>query len=255
MWGQTKLKYFDAYLAAQTSPKPPQGELAGAVLYGPGAAACRDALANSPESPGNIWRCAGKLEHVVGAEDSRYPHADIVDLHLSDVELIERLKDAGTGDPRKPCPKWWPLLSAIARQKRFLRIEMPPGTPAAKGVRVLALQFPQTRFILDVFTHGLTGGWQAQVRLAECKNVWVTTRGLYPGSTAAVVGSEALDDAMYFVGGEVGASKLLFASGLNVANLPLAPSPAEWLAGIETLDDAQRELILHVNAEEIFSGG
>jgi len=94
-------------------------------------------------------------------------------------------------------------------------------------------------------------GWQAHVRMAECANVWLTTLGLLPGPHCRWPRAADLAEALYFAIGEVGAGKLLFASGLTCDALA-SVDPPSWLASVQTLDDPERELILSANARELF---
>ena len=239
------MPYFDAYLVAPQQPaETPPPQLTGAILYGPGAAEQRRVC--STWHAGGLWHDAGTLDCLVGPGDPRFPAGAplVVDLQLPSGELPRCLK--------KPAADWWPLANGLAGSRQFLRLNLPPGAATAAGVRKLAQRFPRTRFVLDPFRHGPAPGWQAQVRLAECPNVWLTTLGLLPGGACRWPRAEEVAEAFYFTTGEVGASRLVLASGWrweDLLSLALAP---QWLARVECLDDAERELIMETNAGDVF---
>jgi len=243
------MPYFDAHLVAPQQPAPtlPPG-LAGAVLYGLGAAAqqraCSTLQAQGP------WLRAAPLNCLAGPADGRFPSdaPEVIDLQLPDENsLLSRLKG--------PAPDWWPLATGVQANGQFLRLNLPPGASTAACVRKLAQRFPRTRFLLDPFRHGPVPGWQAQVRLAECSNVWLTALGLLPGAACRWEQSGGVEEAFYFTAGEVGAGRLLLATGGRWEDLLSASFATEWLAGIRCLDKDQRALILELNARELFGEG
>jgi len=261
------MPYFDAHLIAPGQPDQTQPPgLAGAILYGPGAAAQQRVC--------SAWQARGRWLHAeqrgltpisgsleIGCLSPLPP--GVIDLQLPDENaLLSRLK--------KPAPEWWPLAAGAAANGQFLRLNLPPGATTAACVRKLAQRFPRTRFLLDPFRHGPVAGWQAQVRLAECGNVWLTSLGLLPGaacrweqrgltpiSGCLEIGclSPLVEEAFYFTAGEVGAGRLLLATGARWEDLLSASFAAEWLAGIRCLDKDQRALILGLNARELFGEG
>ncbi|MFH0938969.1 MAG: hypothetical protein V1899_06790 [Planctomycetota bacterium] len=246
--------YFDAHLftlASSLSFKEARigerisSQLLGAVLHGQFTAAVRAQLEQL--SPGRIWRHAESLTHIVGSSDSRFPQTDpvVIDLQLPEQELSPRLKITPLD--------WWPLAEAC-RGKCFLRLCVAAGGAAVAGPKKLVKAFPQTRFLIDAFRHGPASGWQAHARMAECANVWLTTLGLLPGPQSCWPRTEDVAEALYFTIGEVGAGKLLFASGLSWETLAAA-DPISWLASVQTLNNSERELILSANARELFSVG
>jgi hypothetical protein len=189
----------------------------------------------------------------------------VIDLRLPDennlLSLLKRLS-----------PEWWPLATGAAANGQFLRLNLPPGASTAACVRKLAQRFPRTRFLLDPFRHGPVPGWQAQVRLAECRNVWLTTLGLMPGAgdmtrfpavgksgscprTPLWEQSGGVEEAFYFTTGEVGAGRLLLATGERWEDLHSASLATEWLAGIGCLDKDELTLIQELNAQELFGAG
>jgi hypothetical protein len=181
---------------------------------------------------------AAPLDVLVGPNDSRYPAGEprVIDLRITGEELLHAL--------RLPESAWYPLLGTPRAFRLLIHLNLPAGSRAAAGISRLARKFSNVHFIVDAFAQNAepAEGWQSQVRLAEAENVWLTTRGLasWPHATAA--------EALYFVVGEVGAGKLLYASD----GTPVQ-SPADWLRSFPILDEAQRELILHGNAAELLT--
>jgi hypothetical protein len=238
------MAYVDAHIIApQPACAEPQPEWEGAILFGASAAEQRRLC--SAVRAGGLWLHAEPLACLVGPTDPRFPSTApaVLDLQLPVDNLPAQL--------RKPVSDWWPLANAAAANGQLLRLNLPPGAHTAVGVRKLAQRFPHTRFLLDPFRHGPVPGWQAQVRLAEWENVWLTTLGLVPGAPCRWPHDEDVEEAFYFATGEVGAGRLLFASGRRWEDLLSAPFPTQWLSRIRCLDDAQRALVLEGNAREL----
>ena len=235
-------KYFDAHLigAATFSGSVPE-QLSGALIFGANSRAFVGALCK--QAPHAEWRFAETLRQLARPVDAHAAH--VLDLQLSEADLRARLK--------MPAAEWWPLLGAQhGKSPLCLRLNLPPGPSIVKGARILAREFPRVHFIIDPFRHGPASEWQGQARMAECSNVWLTTLGMFPNPSCLWPRSEDAGIAMHFVSGEVGAGKLLFASGLDWNLQTPAINPVEWLSGISTLDDAQRALILRLNAADLF---
>jgi hypothetical protein len=211
------------------------------------APAMRSGISSLP--PAEMLNCPGvivqkTLTMLIGPEDSRYPPGSpgVIALEFADDEWLRVLFLPD---------REWHALAGAGRRSPVLRLMLPPGPRAAAGVSRLAKRFPHTRFLIDPFRHGPepAAGWQSQVCLAEHENVWITTLGLVPGQTTIWNEPAAIHDALYFVIGEVGAGKLLFASGLIADNTFDARA---WLTQFPFLDEAQRELILRSNAKDLF---
>jgi hypothetical protein len=233
--------FFDAHLLAP--PAPPESVptgLSGAVLFGVDAAAGAQQLAAL--APDGVWRAVAALACVVGPEDVRFPTGpfDVIDLQLDAAELAARL--------RRPAAEWY----ALCGRPVSVHWNLPPGPMLAKGVKCLARKFPQARFIVDPFRHGPSPGWEAQVRLAECDNVWLTTLGLFPGAACAWPSAADVREALYYVVGEVGAGKLLFASGRRWEELA-GVAPEDWLREYDFLEIAQQALILSGNVRRLLA--
>jgi hypothetical protein len=229
-------RFFDACLVADNELATPLPEaLCGAVTYG---VAKFGATADVP-----ILR-AGGLNAVVGANDPRYPAgADVIDLQLAPDDLLRGLKLSHD--------RWWPLSGQPRAdgKKVVVHIEAREFGSLARGMSRLARAFPAAVFVIDPFQAGKESKWQAGVCLADENNIWLTTRGLF--AAVRIWPDQSEREALHFVAGEVGAGKLLFASGLTPEGLSAQrPTPAEWLGSIEFLDDAQRELILWRNSCE-----
>lgn len=227
-------RFFDACLMADELPAAVLPErLCGALAYG---------NAQQTLSTPVLLLRAKKLDAVVGDNDPRFPtDADVIDLHLAPEELMRQLK--------APHAHWWPLCGRPRENGKsaVIHIEAQEFGSLARGLSRLARSFTAALFIIDPFKAGKESKWKAGACLAEEKNIWLTTRGLYAAQTRWPERSER--EALHFVIGEVGAGKLLFASGLSPQRLCAQPStPGAWLREIEFLDDAQRELILWRNA-------
>jgi len=226
--------FFDAHLEGSLAAADslPNG-LSGAILYN---------TSDLPVAPGH-WLLAAAQDQI--AEVSRNPAVKIVDVRIPPSELLARLK--------RPKPEWFLLAEGVRVQKQFLRLSLPPGASCVVGTKKLAEHFPQTRFLLNPFLHGPGDGWQAQVRLAETENIWLTTLGLSPGPRCRWPRTEDVDEALHFAMGEVGASRLVYASGLSASMYEFFLfDPQKWLADIKVLDEDQRALILDLNARELF---
>ena len=192
-------------------------------------------------APTGKWHVAATLSALVGGSDARYPAGTpaIVELDFPEDELMAKLK--------LPRAEWWPLAETLRTQRQFLNIRLPAGSRVAAGVARLASEFAAARFLIDPFRHGPTSAWQAQARLAERENVWLSTLGLR--DAALWPRAEDVADAFYFMMGEVGASKVLYASGRT---LPECSDAESWLSAVPCVDAAQRALILTLNAQELF---
>jgi len=228
--------FFDTQLHCdETSVSPLPSRLLGAILYGPRA----PLLAESLASPAHSVHHAAPLNFIVGDSDARYPHSSpkVIELSIPEADLISKL--------RQPHAAWYPLAEAIRTRSQCLRLTLPFGPNIAVGVRRLADGFRGTRFLIDPFRHGPESGWQAQVRLAECDNVWLTSLGLRKWPRR-----EDQEDALFFTMGEVGASKLLYASGGSLSQLQF--DAEKWLSDFSCVDADQRSLILTLNAGELF---
>ncbi len=189
----------------------------------------------------------GTLNCIVGPNDPRYPHdADVIDLCIDDATIVKHLREAPA--------HWWPLCGSMRRDGKPLVIHINADDfgSLAKGITRLARAYPAVHFIADPFVKGKRARWQAGVCLADEPNVWITSRGLYASEQTWPDRSER--EALHFTIGEVGASKLLFASGMTPAELNARiEKPAHWLATISFLEPAQCPLILRENAADVFA--
>lgn len=217
------------------------------------AGACGALIYDAPDAGARVTgeRGAGELlfaetlRYVVGANDPRFPpHADVLHLRFDFDTLLSHLKE--------PPAHWWPLCGAVREndvRPIVLHIDAREFNSLARGVTRLARAFPNIRILIEPFASGKASNWQAGVCLAEEPNIWVTTRGLFAAARAWPERSER--EALYFTIGEVGAGKLLFASGLSPAELNAQTvGPAAWLEGIHFLGVAQCDLILRQNVVE-----
>jgi hypothetical protein len=233
--------YFDAHLIAPAGELPSPLDLSGAIIYGPHAV--QAAQQHSFSHPSGRWLCAAPVKHLIGEADPRFPvEADLLDLSIPPADLLHRFQ--------LPTHEWFPLFEASRSRRRYYRFT--PGANAAEcsGLRRLARQFPHARLLIDPFQYGPASAWQALVRLAELDNIWLTSLGMLPGAGCVWPLPGDVADAMHFTIGEVGAGKLLLASGS--AGLASA-DVSNWLASIPTLNTAERGLIESGNAREIFS--
>ena len=228
--------FFDSHsIPDQTGGIPRPADMSGALFYGRNARSAKLFFAEA-------------LNCIVGPNDPRYPRdAGVLDFGLDDAALLKNLKE--------PPAHWWPLCGAPRDDGKsvILHLNTADFSALARGLTRLVRAFPALRLIVDPFLGGKASKWQAGVCLAEESNIWLTTRGLYAAEKSWPDRSER--EALHFTIGEVGAGKLLFASGMTPAQLNAqTASPAQWLKSIPFLDFAQRELILRQNAAEAFSG-
>jgi hypothetical protein len=241
------MKLFDAHLG--NCPDVPESStvhklalhLDGAIAWGSGSAAWRKAL--SIAAPAKHWRHAESVSSLIGPDDPRFPQSnpEVLDLDMNDAELLRWLQ--------APLHAWFPLLETYGH-RRALHLKLPHNGGPIPLIKKLIRGFPRTLFIVDPFRHGPNSGWVPQVRLAESNNVRVTTVGLTPGSACVWPLATDIAAAFHYVAGEVGVGKLLFASGETPLKI-VENASSEWLASIPTLDADQRELVAHVNAEEL----
>lgn len=222
----------------------PEG-LRGAVLRGTAAMLCRDRLNRLCSE--YAWRHGELLDAIVSSEDARFPpfSTSIITLRLSPTEWRARLPALNS---------WWPLCESLRGQNRFLHLEMPDEPALWKswlvGVKHVARQYPEANFIVDPFVTGPESCWQGNVRLAEQENIALTTLNLFSSNWP----ENKTEEALNFTIGEVGASALMYASGLDWT---------AWLAGADRaarerlfvskhLDGVEKQLVLYLNAEEFF---
>ena len=238
--------FFDAWLAAPPlgpgAPVPPE-DCAGALLFGAEAKArCQELERWRPHL---LWCYAELLERIVGETHARFPSrsATVIDLLLDDEHLETCLK--------RPA-EWWPLCYPLRNESRWIRLTLPAGAPVLVRVKQILKRYPDTLFRVDPFRHGPQPGWQGHVRLAEWPNVLLTTLGLFPGFSAWT--AEQAEEALAFVVGEVGAAKLLYATGGGWDDLVSGRDrPARaWLESCTRLDDRERDLVLNGNALHLF---
>jgi hypothetical protein len=234
------LKFIDTHVRVEESqPVVPAKECLGAVLFGDGAKEQRQLLETSTAT--GLWRQAEVLERIVGESHARYPSrtAAVIDLQLG-TRLIEALVKPG---------EWWPLCYPLRNTSRLLRLNLPKGSKVVARVKQVIRRHPDTFFLLDPFVHGQKDGWQSHVRLAERPNVWLTTLGLRPAKRSRWGRREARE-ALHFLVGEVGAAKLLYASGADCFSLVEDGELRfrEWLAGMSLFESRETELVLYENA-------
>jgi hypothetical protein len=234
-------RYFDARLTVTSMPQGAPEALAGAILYGPDAAKACAAL--SASQPKRIWRHAGTLTRLIGPGHPDFPSSSpaVIDLEVPPAQLDFR-----------QVPEDWRALCDACRDACLIRLQLAPGASQVAGARKLAKAFPRTRFLIDAYCHGPVPGWQAHICVAEFANVWLTTLGLPPGPGCCWPAAAQVDEALHFTIGEVGAGKLLFASGDDWSEIATR-DPSAWLRTISVLNDAERELILQTNALELFA--
>jgi hypothetical protein len=238
--------FFDAWLAAPplplAGPMLPEG-CAGAMLSGLDAKArCQELERWRPQL---LWRYAELLERIVGETHARFPSrsATVIDLLLDDDYLDLCLK--------RPA-EWWPLCYPLRNTARWIRLALPAGAPVLARVKQILKRYPETLFWVDPFRYGPQPGWQGHVRLAEWPNVVLTTFGLFPGFSAWT--SEQAEEALTFVVGEVGAAKLLYATGGAWDDLVSGRDRGAraWLESRTRLDAQEREMVLCGNALQLF---
>jgi hypothetical protein len=235
-----RMKVFDAHLNVSAVTRTTDPSLSGALLFGAQEASEQRHLLEVSAS-GKLWRHAAQLNALIGPGDRRFPKnaADLIDLRLGSTELLLAVNESPHA--------WFPLLNA----SRWIRIDLPSNAAPVTGLRRLARSFPNVRFLVDPFQHGPTAAWMAQARTAEMENIWLTTLGLFPGTAASWQSHEEINEAFHFTTGEVGAGKLLFASGLAFGSAP-GTDPTRWLEECRSLDSAQVELIAERNALDLF---
>jgi len=253
--------FFDACLLPDVDPRGARpATLCGAVLWGHlQLVQGRDLAKTSAASTFDCFDfrlplfCAGELHHIVGENDPRFPRdADVISLSLPHDDLLRYLKEPQASRERKGAgmhPEWWPLCGIPRENKKrtVIHIAAREFRSLARGLSRLARAFPNVAFLIDPFLSGKESKWEAGVCLADEPNLWITTRGLYGGD--GLWPDRAEREALHFVAGEVGAGKLLFASGMNPQQLSAQTlSPSAWLKEIRFLDDAQRGLVLRQNA-------
>lgn len=238
------LPFFDASVLAPeislgSDPPVPEG-LEGALFHGGNAKPVRDELQRW--QPGKLWRHAEVLDRIVGETHASFPSrsAGLVDLKMPEEDLQLWLKSPS---------EWWPLCESLRNSKRYLRIHLPPGPSCVSMLKQVVKRFRQTHFWIDPFVHGPEPGWQGHVRLAEYENLWLSTQGLYPADGGKWNKADARD-AVEFVVGEVGASKLIYASGLSWEALASGfdRPQREWIESLPALEEAERSLVLQRNA-------
>jgi hypothetical protein len=196
--------------------------------------------------PNRWWQYGEPLDRIVSESNARFPSraAQVVDLQLDPMRLTQWLKQPS---------EWWPLCESLRGSSRLLRLHLPVGTAVLASVKKVVTSFPYTTFWLDPFVHGPEPGWLGQVRLASFPNVIITTLGLIPIEDSRWEEDEA-QEAMRFTVGEVGASMLLYASGLSWEEVIAGEDRPyrEWLLETPKLDDEERQLVLVGNAKRIF---
>ena len=218
--------------------------MSGGILYGSGAAIWRKELRCVAQShPSARWLSAAPIAQPLGSGDPRYPanEPDVLDLTLT--------SDALSAWLQKLLHAWFPLAGDAA-VRRTVRIPLPPSGAKIPLIRRLAGAYPHTRFLIDPFKHGPGSTWMPYVRMAELPNLWLTTLGMPPGPANSWTQSSDMEEAIHFVCGEVGAGKLLLASGECVD--AQQSHALEWLMEIISLDDDQRALIARDNALSLF---
>ena len=233
------MAFFDFDL--RSTGKPAADELpAGGVVYG------SSAIKGRPFSPSGLYAGA-KLDHLVGESDSRFPSGEplVVELSIDGVKFNEWC--------RRPPSDWWPLLETLRSRGAFLRVPLAPNASTVSNLRRLARMEPKVRYLVDPFQLGPESKWSANLRLAEAGNIYLTTLGAAPGPEPVWVDAEVLDRAFHFLCGEVGAGKLLFASGADISSPDSSEHVEKWLTSIGSLDQDQRRLIQYDNVAEIFS--
>lgn len=228
---------------AQEEPYVPEG-LAGAIFFGPASKQRREEFERW--LPRTHWRHAEELDKIVGETNARFPSrsAEVVDLTVTGDELDDWL--------RSPT-EWWPLCESLRGSGRMLRLHLPEGAKSVAGAKQIVRRYYRTRFWIDPFVFGPAFGWQGHVRLAQYENVYLTTCGLFPGE-GSPWSPDAAEEALRFVVGEVGASVLLYGSGLaweQVADGLDRPVRA-WLSETKAFDDDERKLVLEENAKALF---
>jgi hypothetical protein len=240
------LTCFDAHLRADAPPAagvPGTHGSRGGILFG------AQAPAWLPQLPEPYALSAAPLANLIGPGDPRFPAAPargrlLIDLTLEWQPFLSWLRRAQSD--------WFPLLDAARSRRLWIRCPLAPNGATCNGIRRIARQTREATFIADPFRFGPDGAWPAMLRLAELPNVLITTLGMH-GPQSGWNG-KVTNAAMRFLAGEVGAGKLLLASGADVAD-PSVPAELEkWVASIDAFDDDQRMLVLNGNARERLGG-
>ncbi len=234
------LRFIDCHVRMeQPQTLRPIADCLGVVFYG--AATGSLGLPADVSGDGVLWRHAESLDRIVGESHARFPSRASA---VIDLQLGPRLLDALA----KPA-EWWPLCYPLRGTSRLIRLSLPPGAHLVAKVKQVLRRHPETFFLFDPFVHGPVEGWQAQVRMAEWANVFITTLGLSP-SLCKGWREEEIGQALHFVVGEVGAARLLYASGGDWAALGERDDVAfrEWMAGQPVFDSREVELVFSENA-------
>lgn len=238
------LPYFDASVTVPDgshggSPKLPEG-FEGALLQGPNAKVIRDEFHRW--HPAKMWRHAETLDRIVGETHAAFPSrsAAMIDLTLSTEDFELWIKSPA---------EWWPICESLRNAKRYLRVHLPAGVSSVSLFKQVVKRFRYTNFWIDPFVHGPSDGWQGHVRLAEYENVWLSSLGLVPlpeSKWSEVSATEALN----FLIGEVGAAKLVYASGLHWDEIAEGKDRPlrEWFEQHAEFEDPERPLVLSRNA-------
>jgi hypothetical protein len=256
------MDYFDFHLrcaapadisissAAPIAPSVPEDGPSGGVVFGRFHGAALPFRTTS-------WIAGATLENLIGANDPRFPGGPAL-IYTLNVEAMQFLNVG-----RRPASDWWPLLETLRERNSFLRLPPAPNGATASAIRRVARLEPRARVLADPFLHGPSSNWPAHIRLAETPNIFLSTLGAFPdserdeniGKDPSVAGawdSKLLNTAMHFLSGEVGAGRLLFASGRDIARAARKEHVEKWLTQIEPLDNDQRQLIAIGNARELF---
>ncbi len=224
-------------------PRMPEG-FSGAVLFG------GDSKLRLDECyrwfPDLWWQHGEDLDRIVSETNARFPSraSQVIDLNLDPARLMQWLKNP---------TQWWPLCESLRNTSRYLRLHLPRGTSALVGAKQVISRFPDTNFWIDPFVHGPSTGWQGHVRLAGFSNVILSTLGLASSEHSLWKPVEA-QAALHYAIGEVGASVLVYASGLEWDDVVagLDRPFREWIAESPDLDQDERRMVLYDNAKDIF---
>lgn len=237
------MRYFDAHvIAPELFPNTIPSQLIGGILFGPSAVKRRREFARHAQ----LWCHAAPLTSLIEPPVEIYSGYEptVIDLQLTDEKLSHYLQ--------LPVEDWWPLAGTSRGKKRLLRLTLPAGAAPVASLRRIIRSYPQTLFIIDAFRHGPVSGWQAQVGLGEFANVRLTTVGMVPGVICRWTQAGEIREALHYAAGEVGAGKILYASGLPWNDGVALFNASNWLAGFNILDEDQQTLILEHNARELF---
>ena len=88
--------------------------------------------------------------------------------------------------------------------------------------------------------------------MGESENVRLTTVGMVPGVICRWTQAGKIQQALHYAVGEVGAGKILYASGVLWTNCFNLFNASSWLEGFDRLDGEQLALVLEHNARELF---